>query len=615
MAQYSPVSHDPSTPPPSLFAHLYIAEPQLGPIVGPLFRLAWPLLRRCSGFGPSDHCYGTGVTYGDGLVERGCLDGGGVAWQVSEQDLAKIPAEGPVLVISNHPYGMADGLLQALLVSLARPDCKQIVNQMLTMFPKLVPPYILVNAFDSTQARAANTAPLREALAWLKAGHSVCSFPAGAVSHRTWSRRVVVDPPWNPSIAMLARRSEATVVPMYFHGHNPRWFQWSGLISSRLRTAMIPRSFGSARGKCIRVSIGDPILPETIASIRDRTSAIEYLRERVYMLDGHTSDNATTDEPASLPLAGRAPADTVGFAGEIDRLPAEDHFGDSGKFSVYISRPEHIPGILSEIGRLREVTFRAAGEGTGNKLDLDAFDQHYRHLFIWNRADHEVVGAYRLGLTDEILAAKGLDGFYTRTLFKFEQELLDRLGPSIELGRSFIRPEYQRGFKPLMLLWRGISNFAARHRRYRYSFGVVSISNDFRDVSRQLITDFLTKTTLLPEYESLVQSRTPYTPDNDMDIDALLARCSTIEDVDALVSELEPDGAGAPVLVRQYLKLEAKLLAPFNLDHNFADVIDGLMLVDFMQVERRIAHFYLGKELAAKFRTWHGFEPFTDDGD
>ncbi len=601
---------------PSLLPNMYLPEPDLPRGRRMLFKLAWPLIRAGTGLVAADHSYATGVTYGEFHIERGCLDGAGVSWHVSQQDLARIPRTGPVLVIANHAYGMADGLLKALLIGLVRSDYKLIANEMLAVFPKLIERYILVNAFDSTTARAQNTAPLREALAWMKDGNLLASFPAGAVSHRTWSRRAVVDPPWNPSIAMLARRSGATVVPMFFHGHNGRLFQWSGLISSMLRTAMIPRSFANSRGTCIRVSIGEPISPETLRPMRDRQAAIEYLRGRVYMLNSDTHDNSTSPAAATEPVS-TAPTggSSDAFTEEIARLPEDNHFGDSGKFSVYIARPEHIPGILSEIGRLREVTFRAAGEGTGNKLDLDAYDEHYRHLFIWNRADNEVVGAYRLGLTDEILGAKGLGGLYTRTLFQYEQPVLDRLGPSIELGRSFIRPEYQRGFKPLMLLWRGISNFAARHRKYRHAFGVVSISNDYLDVSRHLITQFLMKTTRLPEYKALVQARTPYEPRNETDITEMLSKCATIEDVDEIVKELEPEDMGVPVLVRQYLKLEAKLLAPFNIDHAFADVIDGLMLVDFMQVERRIAHFYLGKELTTAFRTWHGFEPFDDGED
>jgi putative hemolysin len=588
-----------------------LPEPELSPTRRVFFRLAWPLIRWATGFMAVDHSYATGLTFGDGNLERGCLDGAGISWEVLNNGLSRIPKEGPVLVISNHAYGMADGLLQALLAGQVRADYKQMVNEMLTVFPKLTERYILVNAFDSEEARAQNTSPLREALGWLKDGHLLATFPAGAVSHRTWASTKVVDPPWNPSLLMLARRSKATIVPMYFHGHNGRLFQWAGLLSARLRTAMIPRGYVNTYGRCIRVSIGEPIDSARLKSIHDRDDAIEYLRMKVSMLNDDSHDNSAASDAAAPPAVTSPAADC--FAREIDQLPPDNHFGDSGKLSVYIARPEHIPGILSEIGRLREVTFRAAGEGTGNALDLDSFDAHYRHLFIWNRADNEVVGAYRLGLTDEILEAKGIEGCYTRTLFQYEQEMLEQLGPSIELGRSFIRPEYQRGFKPLMLLWRGISNFAARHRKYRHAFGVVSISNDYRDASRHLITQFLMDTTRLPEYEALVQAKTPYEPRNELDITEMRSRCATIEDVDEVVKELEPNGMGVPVLVRQYLKLEAKLLAPFNIDHAFAEVIDGLMLVDFMQVERRIAHFYLGKELAAAFRTWHGFEPFDDE--
>lgn len=167
-----------------------------------------------------------------------------------------------------------------------------------------------------------------------------------------------------------------------------------------------------------------------------------------------------------------------------------------------------------------------------------------------------------------------------------------------------------------MLLWRGISNFAAQERRYRHCFGVVSMSNDYSDISKQLVTTFLTRLTTDANSEgNLASARTPYAPSPTpgVDIDSLLGQCKSIEDVDALVRDAENDRFGVPVLVRQYLKLEARLIAPFNVDHSFADVIDGLMLVDFMQVEKRIAHFYLGPELAAAFRSWHGFESFTDE--
>jgi putative hemolysin len=596
---------------------MYLPAPKMGPVKRLLFRMCWPILRRVSKIDHPDRAYGAGVAVSS-HSQLACLQEAKIGWHVSDADLARIPKHGPVIMISNHPFGMGEGVLQGVLLRSVREDYQQIVNEMLGVFPAFSKRYILVNAFESNTARQQNSSPLREVLAWLRGGHAVATFPAGAVSHRTWSRRKALDPPWTSSIVMLAKRSNATVIPLFFHGQNPWYFQWAGLISARLRTMLIPRAFADMRGKSIRTEIGLPIPAERLKAFSDRKAAIEYLRGRVYMLEARREEQPTSAPPAAEAIApDESAASGATFAAEIAALPPDNHLGDSGKMSVYMARGERIPLILQEIGRLREVTFRAVGEGTGNAVDLDDYDQTYRHLFIWNRKTEEIVGSYRLGLTDEIMASRGLEGFYTRTLFDYDERMLEGFGDSIELGRSFIRPEYQRGFKPLMLLWRGISNFAAQQRRYRYCFGVVTISNDYTETSKELMTKFLVNTEMLESHRSLVRSRTPYVPKpiDGIDIQALLKGCSTIEDIDELVRDIEQTKLGVPVLVRQYLKLNAKLLAPFNVDHTFADCIDGLMLVDFMQVERRIAHFYLGRKLAAAFRTYHGFEPFSDNDD
>ena len=604
---------------PSLMPNMYLPEPQLGPVKRILFKVAWPFIRWFTGLKRVDRSYGGGVAReADGELEQGCLDGAGVTWRVSGGDLENIPASGPLIVISNHPFGMADGLLQPRLIRMVRTDYKQFANQMLEAFPNLKPRHISVNIMGDDSAAQTNVDPLREALAWIRDGHALATFPSGTVSHRTRECPDVVDPPWNPSIVMLAKRSEATVIPMYFGGHNGRLFQWAGLISAKLRTALIPRCYASMSGTCIPTAIGKPIPPETLARIKDRGAAIRYLRERVYML-ADRSDTTLKPTPPPMPSASTPtpPPDGEAFAAEIAALPEDNHYFTSGKLNLYIARACDIPLILREIGRLREVTFREVGEGTGNDVDLDQYDQTYRHLFIWNDRDQEVVGAYRLGLSDEILPSHGIDGFYTRTLFDYDEHMITRLGDVIELGRSFIRPEYQREFKPLMLLWRGISNFSAQHRRYRHCFGVVTMSSEYSELSKALVTRFLMKTEMADGYESLVSSKTPWETDEKVrhKADSLLAGCSSIEDVDELVADIETDQEGVPVLIRQYLKLNAKLLAPFNLDRTFGDCIDGLMLVDFMQVERRIAHFYLGHELAAAFRTHHGFDPFPRRGE
>ena len=259
--------------------------------------------------------------------------------------------------------------------------------------------------------------------------------------------------------------------------------------------------------------------------------------------------------------------------------------------------------MLREIGRLRESTFRQAGEGTGQARDLDRFDRDYLHLFVWHAGRREVVGAYRLGLTDRLRARYGPRGLYTRTLFRFGAPLLDEIGPAIELGRSFVRPEYQRDSNGLLLLWKGIGRFVARHPRYRRLFGPVSISAEYQSFTRHLLARFLSHQAFASELARLVQPRRALTPEPDT---ALLVRARVVahlEDVEALVREVEA-GRGLPVLLRQYLKLNARLLG-FSVDPGFGNVLDGLMLVDLLEVRPALLQRYFGRDGVARLRAYH----------
>lgn len=154
---------------------------------------------------------------------------------------------------------------------------------------------------------------------------------------------------------------------------------------------------------------------------------------------------------------------------EIKYLPPSQHLLSSGVMEIYYARSGQIPWLLQEIGRLREITLHEAGEGTGNPVDLDLYDAYYLHLFVWNREKSELVGAYRLGLTDEILGKYGKRGLYTHTLIKYRHNVLARLNPAIELRRSFVRPKYQCSYLALNLLWNGqgtcIRLLLARHEQ------------------------------------------------------------------------------------------------------------------------------------------------------
>jgi putative hemolysin len=288
---------------------------------------------------------------------------------------------------------------------------------------------------------------------------------------------------------------------------------------------------------------------------------------------------------------------------EVEALPADQHLVTSGHFSVHCARAEQFPCCLQEIGRLRELTFRAAGEGTGKAADVDHFDAYYLHLFVWDTQTESIVGAYRLGLADEIVSRHGRRGLYTQSLFRYGDRVLQAMSPAIELGRSFVRAEYQRSFAPLMLLWRGIGQFIVQHPQYAMLFGAVSISNDYEPASRRLIVDYLSANNIESNLARHVKPRRPFrsrwAAARD---DAEIAALNDIEDVSRMVKR---DSKGVPILLKQYLKLGGRLLA-FSADEKFSDALDGLIMVDLRASDPRVLARYMGKEGATAFLSHHG---------
>jgi hypothetical protein len=292
---------------------------------------------------------------------------------------------------------------------------------------------------------------------------------------------------------------------------------------------------------------------------------------------------------------------------EIRSLPASAWLASAKDLAVLVSRAEQVPGCLKEIGRLRELTFRHAGEGTGKSEDLDGFDGHYLHLILWNDRVGEIAGAYRMGLTDEILRTRGEQGLYTSTLFRFRAGFLRGITPAIELGRSFIRPEYQRKSNSLPLLWKGIAAFIVRHPQYARLFGPVSISQDYHRLSRDLIVMFLRQKRMDKNLARLVSPRTRarFKRHRPIRRQSLCHPLYDVEEASLLVSEIEADGKGLPVLLKHYLKLDATLLS-FNIDRAFSNVLDGLILLDLTRTGSKTVKRLLGRSGHQAFLAYHG---------
>jgi putative hemolysin len=531
-----------------------------------------------------------------------------VSYAVSAEDLSHIPRHGPLLVVANHPFGAVDGLILGALLSRIRPDMRMLVNHLLNRVEPMRPWNIGIDPFGGSGSKSSNQSGMRDCLRWLRQGGVIATFPAGTVSHFQLSKGArVEDPQWSQHMALIAMRCKIPVLPVYFSGRNSAWFQSAGVVNHRLRTLLLPEEMVRLRGQCIPVRIGKVVAAREIVQFNSAADCTDYLRLRTYLLR-HRQAEAMVVKKRKLPFlpVNRHPKWIVQsvakkiLQAEIAALPASCELLRSGNFSVYCAHADQINRLLRQIGIVREQTFRAVGEGTGMALDLDRFDQWYEHLFLWDHAAQELAGAYRLGRVDHILSQYGVKGLYTATLFKFDKRYLFDLPPTLELGRSFVAESYQLRRGALALIWRGIGEYIVRHPEYRFLMGPVSISDDYQTLSRDLMIRFL-RQRQSPADSPVRARRSPKLHRySGLDLKRLMAVVDNMDMVDVLVSEIEPNRRGIPVLLRHYLKLNAQILG-FNVDDAFSNVLDGLLRVDLLNVDKALLARYLGEKGAAGF--------------
>jgi len=573
-----------------------------------------PAVERALAFDRLNQIYQITERFGDDrpFAEKG-LDALNVRVDLNRAELDRIPKAGPLIAVANHPFGAVDGLILLSILQQARPDTAVMANNLLGRIRELRPSLIGVDPFGGADARARNLGPLKRALAWLREGHALGTFPAGEVAHFHPRQRAIVDPQWSTTVARLARRAGATVLPVYFHGRNSQLFQLMGMIHPRLRTVMLPRELLKKRTSTITVRIGHPLAPARLAEFDDEHRLTEHMRMRTYLLAAGLHRRRRRRFPLARPAETASKFESVVDQVDPDKLEAEMadlpepcRLLTAGDQDIFAAPAQRVPNILQEIGRLREITFRAVGEGTGRAIDLDRFDQTYQHLFVWDRTQRRIVGAYRVGRTDHIVTRHGVQGLYTSTLFDFGRNLVDEISPAVELGRSFVVPDYQRSFAPLMNLWKGIGVIISREPRIARLFGPVSISNDYHDLSRRLIVEFMTANNLAPELARLCRARNPMRRPRRgriaKGVDSIALQ--SIDQVSDLIADIERQPRGVPILLKQYLRLGAQLLA-FNIDPDFGDVLDGLIVIDLRKTDPKILAKYMGKSQARAFLEHH----------
>ena len=514
------------------------------------------------------------------------LDGFEVDFEIPPKDLKRIPKTGPFIVISNHPLGGIDGMILMKTLLEHRPDFKIIANFLLHRLDPLRPYIMPVNPFEDHKDAKSSLGGIKQALQHVKDGGVLGIFPAGEVSTNK-DEKMIVDKPWEPSAMKLIRKAKVPVIPVYFHAKNSTFFYRLAGMSDVLRTAKLPSEMLSQKKRKINVRIGNAI---SVADQNANTTLEGYtafLRRKTYMLANSFEKKSLFDNiPKSIKLP-KTPKKIIDETSEslmeveIETCRRLDkRLLESRNYEVFLAKKEIIPNILSEIGRLREITFREIGEGTNNATDLDDFDDYYYHLFLWDNEAKKIAGAYRMGMGSEIFKNHGINGFYLQDLFRFEPELYTMMSQSIEMGRAFIVKEYQQRPMPLFLLWKGIVHCTLRFPEHKYLIGGVSISNKFSNFSKSLMIEFMKSNYYDPYVAQYIRPKKEFKVKlNDADKDFVFDESEAdLNKFDKIIDEIEPDGLRMPVLIKKYIKQNARVIA-FNVDPLFNNAIDGLMYI------------------------------------
>jgi len=509
-----------------------------------------------------------------------------IQFEIPEEDLKRIPKDGPFITISNHPLGGADGILLLKLVLEKRPDFKIMANFLLHRIDPLKPYIAPVNPFENHKNTKKSLEGFKTSLLHLKTGGGIGFFPSGEVS-TSKKGKLFIDKPWEVAAMKLIKRAEVPIVPIYFHAKNSSFFYRLAKLSDTFRTVKLPSELLNQKERLIKVRIGNPISVKDQLEINSLESFTAFLRKKTYVLsNAFEKKKLLTTIPKAIKIS--KPPKKIASAVSVKVMELEiktlrnnkKRLLESKNYEVYFAPALEMPNILQEIGRLREITFRAIGEGTNNAVDLDKYDTYYHHMFLWDNSSKKIVGAYRMGLGQKIYKEHGINGFYLQSLFRFEPELYGMMNQSIEMGRAFVIKEYQQRPMPLFLLWKGIVHTTLRYPKHKFLIGGVSISNQFSEFSKSLMIEFMKSNYYDPYIAQYITPKKEYKVKlKDADKDFIFDESKAdLNKFDKLIDEVEPGTLRLPVLIKKYIKQNAKVVA-FNVDPRFNNAVDGLMYI------------------------------------
>ena len=521
-----------------------------------------------------------------------CLSYKNIKLLKNDEDIKLIPKTGPVVFLFNHPYGGLDALAISKTILELRPDTKFIANFLLRRIEPIAPYLFEVNPFETRKKDFSSLSGLKEMYKHLEDGYAVCLLPAGEVSTRYKGSKIVEDRDWQSNMMKLIKAYDTPIISGYISGQNSWLFHLMGKIHPALRTAMLPRELLKKKNTSIYIRFSGHLTNKIVKSVDNNKDLAEILKAKTYCLADDCMLKRHKESKDSQTKEIIHETEKQVLLNEIKAITSNNLLFKTDNYLCFFASTKEIPNIFREISRLREITFRAIGEGTGKEYDTDTFDQYYKHLFIWDENENCLVGAYRIGIGLDILKEKGGDGFYINTLFKLKKDFIPYLEKSMEMGRSFIVQQYQRKALPLFLLWKGIYFVTQKYPQYKYLIGPVSISSLYSENSKILMIEYLKRKHHWDELAQMIECKTPFTYKLNHYHEILLSTFGKdISTLDRLIRDIDINGFGVPVLIKKYLSLGGKIL-DFNVDPDFNYSVDGFVVLDIDIVSEEVIKSY-----------------------
>jgi len=497
------------------------------------------------------------------------------SFSVLDKERERIPLTGKLVIVANHPIGSLDGLALLKLISEVRHDVKVVGNEVLSA---IEPMQSLLLGVDN-MGGSSELQQIKAIHKHLENDGAVIFFPAGEVSR--FGPKGIKDGKWRSGFLKVASRHRAPILPIFVDGRNSTFFYSLSLLAKPLSTLWLIREMFKQSNQSLKMRIGDPIRFQNYSCVGSD------IKQRTALFRRHVYNLQRPKKAIFTDLAAVAhPENRQQLRKEIRQSQLLGKTGDGKEIYLFHYAPDSC--VMREIGRLRELSFRAVGEGTGKRRDMDQYDCHYQHLVLWDEQELEIVGSYRIGVAKDIISKCGVSGLYSSTLFDYQPAMDYVFERGLELGRSFVQPSYW-GKRSLDYLWFGLGAFLREHPHFRYLFGPVSLSSDFNETA---------KATLVHVYQhyygskmNLAAPKIPYEPDYDELVPQNLF-CGTDykEDFKHLKSFLAGHDVSIPTLYKQYIDVceqDGVQFAGFNIDPDFSNCIDGLIVVDTVRLKTK----------------------------